>query len=87
MARAFIIRSFEKKQDSVGNVGIDPRERGNRWVIKMAMTSGAERISLIVLWDGKPSGEAPGGTAQRVEFARKAGNIRIEQIDANQLLR
>jgi hypothetical protein len=66
--------------------GLDPWERGNRWVIKMAETSGADRVSLIALWDGKPSGDAPGGTAQQVELARKAGNIRIEKIDANQLL-
>jgi hypothetical protein len=66
--------------------GLDPWERGNRWVIKMAETSGADRISLIALWDGKPSGDAPGGTAQLVELAREAGSIRIEQIDANQLL-
>ena len=66
--------------------GLDPWERGNRWVIKMAETSGADRVSLIALWDGKPSGDAPGGTAQLVELARKAGNIRIEKIDANQLL-
>jgi hypothetical protein len=66
--------------------GLDPWERGNRWVIKMAQMSGADRVSLIALWDGKPSGDSPGGTAQLVELAREAGNIRIELIDANQLL-
>ncbi len=66
--------------------GLDPWERGNRWVIKMAETSGAERISLIALWDGKSSGDAPGGTAQLVELARESGRIRIELIDTKQLL-
>ncbi len=65
---------------------LNPWERGNRWVIKMAETSGADQITLIALWDGKSSGDAPGGTAQLVEIAREAGTIRIIQIDANQLL-
>jgi hypothetical protein len=66
--------------------GIDPWERGNRWVIKMAEASGADRISFIALWDGKPYGDAPGGTAQLIELARETGSIRIEHIDANKLL-
>ena len=52
----------------------------------MAETSGADRISLIALWDSKPQGDVRGGTAQLVELAREAGKIRIELIDANQLL-
>jgi hypothetical protein len=52
----------------------------------MAETSGADRISLIALWDGKPSGDAAGGTAQLVQLARETGTIRIELVDANQLL-
>jgi hypothetical protein len=66
--------------------GIDPWERGNRWVIKMAEAWGAARITLIALWDGKPHGDAPGGTAQLVDLARKAGCMRIEIVDAGQLL-
>lgn len=66
--------------------GIDPWERGNRWVIKMAEAWGAARITLIALWDRKPYGDAPGGTAQLVELARKAGCVRIETVDAMQLL-
>jgi hypothetical protein len=65
---------------------IDPWERGNRWVIKMAEAWGAARITLIALWDRKPYGDAPGGTAQLVDLARKAGCVRIEIVDAGQLL-
>ena len=52
----------------------------------MAQTWGAERVSLIALWDGKGSGDAPGGTAHMVELARAAGTVYIETIDANLLL-
>jgi hypothetical protein len=64
----------------------DSWERGNRWVMQMALTSGADRISLFALWDGKGEGDAPGGTAGMVQLARGAGNIRVNVIDANKLL-
>ncbi len=44
--------------------GIDPWERGNSWVLEMARTRGAKKITLIALWDGNTVGDAPGGTAQ-----------------------
>jgi hypothetical protein len=65
---------------------LDYWERGNRWVIKMALTWGAKRISLVALWDGKDIGDAPGGTAHMVRLAREAGTIRIVPVDAKKLL-
>jgi len=66
--------------------GINPWERGNSWVLEMARTRGAKKITLIALWDGKDMGDAPGGTAQMVQIARKAGTVDIVRIDAGQLL-
>src|SRR6476661_1921473 len=66
--------------------GIDPWERGNSWVLQMARTRGAKKITLIALWDGKTVGDAPGGTAQMVQIVRKAGTVDIVRIDAGQLL-
>ncbi|HEU4456438.1 MAG TPA: tetratricopeptide repeat-containing protein [Longimicrobium sp.] len=63
----------------------NPWERGNRWVLQMAQTSGADRVTLIALWDGKATTE-PGGTAHMVEIAEAAGSVRFEHIDSNQLL-
>jgi hypothetical protein len=65
---------------------MDSWERGNRWVMQMAMTWGAERITLVALWDGKTVGDAPGGTAQMVQLARDAGTVRIVTVDAKKLL-
>lgn len=64
----------------------DSWERGNRWVMQMALTSNAKRITLIALWDGKEHGDAPGGTAHMVQLGRDAGMVRIETVDAQQLL-
>jgi hypothetical protein len=47
---------------------------------------GADRITLVVLWDQKPGGDAPGGTAHMVSLAKDAGNVHIISIDSNQLL-
>jgi hypothetical protein len=66
--------------------GINPWERGNSWVLEMAQTRGAKKITLIALWDGKSLGDAPGGTAQMVQIARKAGTVDIVRIDSGQLL-
>jgi hypothetical protein len=65
---------------------VNPWERGNRWVLQMALASGARRITLLALWDGKPEGDAAGGTAHMVQLARNAGNVAIDVIDARELL-
>lgn len=64
----------------------NPWERGNRWVLQMALTGGAERITLIALWDGKEQGDAPGGTAHLVQLARDAGTVNFVPVDARRLL-
>lgn len=61
-------------------------ERGNRWMVKMALTWGAESVTLIALWDNKDEGDGPGGTAHLVHEARNAGGIYVETIHAGWLL-
>lgn len=65
---------------------LNPWERGNRWVMEMAQSWGANRVTLIALWDGKPQGDAPGGTAQMVQLARDAGTVDVEILDSRELL-
>ena len=43
--------------------------------VQMARTSGATKVTLLALWDRKPSGGGPGGTAHMVEMARNAGDV------------
>ena len=70
----------------MGNKDVDPWERGNQWVMNMALAWEAEKITLVVLWDHKSMGDAPGGTAQMVALAKNAGNVHLKFIDSNQLL-
>jgi hypothetical protein len=65
---------------------MDSWERGNRWVLNMAETCGAERITLVALWDGKKVGDAPGGTAHMVQIAREEGDVHIVHVDTARLL-
>jgi hypothetical protein len=65
---------------------IDPWERGNIWVMQMALTSDAQIVTQIVLWDGKELGDARGGTAHVVQLARDTGKVHVKIIDSNQLL-
>ena len=66
--------------------GFDPWERGNRWVLEMAQTSGAANITLLALWDRNATGDARGGTADMVRIAQKTGVFDVRIIDADQLL-
>lgn len=65
---------------------VDPWERGNQWVLEIARSSGAKKVTLVALWDGKPTGSARGGTAHMVQIARDAGDIDIVIIEAAQLI-
>jgi len=69
-----------------GRAGIDPWERGNRWVMQLAQTWGAERVTLLALWDGQDDGRN-GGTAQMVRMAKASGHFQlVDIIDSRQLL-
>jgi hypothetical protein len=65
--------------------GLNPWERGNQWVLEMAQTSGAKKVSLIALWDGKLIGDDNGGTAHMVQIARDAGTIGMDCITFREL--
>jgi hypothetical protein len=58
----------------------DEWERGNRWVLQLALSAGAPKVSLIAVWDGTTMGDAKGGTAHMVQIARAAGTVDIDLI-------
>ncbi len=68
-----------------GRGSIDPWERGNRWVLKTAQTWGAQRVTLLALWDGQDDGRT-GGTAHIVRMARDIGHFELAIIDSRQLV-
>ena len=68
-----------------GRPGIDPWERGNRWVMQLAQSWDAQRVTLLALWDGQDAGST-GGTAHMVRMAKALGRFELDVIDSQQLL-
>jgi hypothetical protein len=64
----------------------NPWARGNAWVIEMANSWGADRVTLVALWDGQPAAADDAGTSHLVALARQVGNIRVERIDSAPLV-
>jgi hypothetical protein len=65
---------------------VDPWERGNRWVLEMGLASGAAKVNLLALWDGKDMSGKPGGTGHMVDIARQSGAVDIVHIDCTLIL-
>jgi hypothetical protein len=61
----------------------DPYERCNRWLLYTALAWGADKLTLICLWDGG-SVDGPGGTAHMYEEVRRRAG-RVAWIDTRSL--
>ena len=66
--------------------GLNEWERGNRWVLEIALTVGAPKVTLLVVWDGQEKGDSPGGTAHMISLARAYADIDIKVISTEELL-
>jgi hypothetical protein len=60
-------------------------ERGNRWVLEMAVTLGAPKVTLLAVWDERPEGDGPGGTAHMIALARASADVDIQVITTKAL--
>lgn len=58
-------------------------ERNNRWNLQSALAYGADKLTLLVLWDGL-AGDAPGGTQHMVDVAQAAGAV-VRQLPSRSL--
>ncbi len=58
-------------------------ERNNRWNLQSALAYGADKLTLLVLWDGQ-AGDAPGGTQHMVDVAKAAGAV-VRQLPSRAL--
>jgi hypothetical protein len=68
------------------STGKHPCARGNEWLMKMAVTWGADKVTLVAFWDGDEAGIDAWGTSHLVHLARQEGTVRVERIDSTQLL-
>ncbi|HEY4291351.1 MAG TPA: hypothetical protein VGN00_29825 [Puia sp.] len=60
---------------SSGAASLSPFERANTWMISMGIAQAPSpgQLYALLVWDEKPSGDGPGGTADFAEQVRKAG--------------
>lgn len=63
-----------------------PWSRGNRWMLHQAQAWGADRHTLLALWDRNEADTSLGGTAAMVRLARDA-EFFIQYIDSQPLTR
>jgi hypothetical protein len=66
--------------------GANEWERGNRWVLEMALSVGAPKVTLLTVWDRQETGDSPGGTAHMVSLAQASSNVNIEVITPAELI-
>jgi hypothetical protein len=64
---------------------MDSWERAKRWVLEMAVTVGAARVTLLSLWDERGEGDDRGGTAHMVRLAQARAGVDILVIATKSL--
>jgi hypothetical protein len=82
-ARAKLDRPVLSMPAHLGVTAGDPFERCNQWLLERALTHGANRLRVIVLWNGQ-GGDGPGSTAHLMQLVRSLGREPL-WIDTRQL--
>jgi hypothetical protein len=59
---------------------MNPWERGNRWVLQLALSAAAPKVSLIAVLDDSQPADGQGGTDHMVRIARAAGCVDVQVI-------
>ena len=62
-----------------------PWSRGNRWMLHQAQAWGADKVTLLALWDHNKDDMSPNGTAEMLRLAEKTDGIYVEVIDCRPL--
>jgi len=78
-----LTEGFDLPRRLQGRKDIDPWERGNRWMMHLARSCGAKKVTLLALWDMQDDPRT-GGTAHMVRLAKSHGEILLEEIDSRQ---
>jgi hypothetical protein len=59
--------------------------RGNQWMMHQAQAWGADKVTLLALWDHNKDDMSPNGTAEMLRLAEKADGVYVEVIDCRPL--
>lgn len=80
------LRGRKEKAPDGRTEPMTPWSRGNRWMLHQAQAWGADRHTLLALWDHNEADTSLGGTAAMVRLARDA-EFFIQYIDSQPLTR
>jgi len=64
--------------------GMTVWSRGNRWMLQQALAWGADKVTLLALWDHDENDLSPNGTAAMVRLAREAAMF-VKLVDSRSL--
>lgn len=71
---------FQAEELGAPSPKTDPFSRNNRWCLNTALAKAEDRsrLKVLLVWDGRSTGDGPGGTSHAVRMAREfAGDLRI----------
>lgn len=63
-----------------------PWSRGNRWMLHQAQAWGADKVTLLALWDHNKVDMSPNGTAEMLRLAENTDGVYVEVIDCRPLV-
>jgi len=62
-----------------------PWSRGNRWMLHQAQAWGADKVTLLALWDHNKDDPSPNGTAEMLRLAENTDGVYVDVIDCRPL--
>lgn len=62
-----------------------PWSRGNHWMLHQAKAWGADKVTLLALWDHNKDDPSPNGTAEMLRLAQNTDGVYVEVIDCRPL--
>lgn len=81
--RPRVRRFFQDEQVETGSDDLTVHARNNLWIIETArlLSPAPDHILAFMVWDGKQTGDGPGGTADFAERVKKLGGELAPPID------
>jgi hypothetical protein len=71
---------FQPDELGTPPASVSVHERNNRWCLNSAWAAARRRehVSVLLVWDGQPTGDGPGGTSHAAKLAKEyAGELEI----------
>ncbi|GGP26832.1 tetratricopeptide repeat-containing protein [Silvimonas amylolytica] len=85
LGRTFVLSDDAGLPQWLFKHSMTPWSRGNRWMLHQAQAWGANKVTLLALWDHNKGDMSPNGTAEMLRLAENAGGVYVRVIDSRSL--